>query len=315
MELVTEQLEIATVGRARRHSARFSRIWRSDRLTGWHLGAAMVMAALGVAATIQPWTDIYTIARNDEEYSHIFLVPVVAIWMIWVRRMRFRHCKPSGRIIGPAIVAVGWLMSWYGFRFAIQAMWHGGAVLVVLGCILSILGKNVIFRFFPAIAVLVFLVPVPGRIRQEISLPLQSWTANAAHTSLEVFGIDTDISGNMLWIKGTPVTVAEACNGMRMVFPLILIAYAFSFGLPLRNSVRFLILLASPLVALACNVLRTLPTIWLYGNKSRHVADTFHEWSGWMMLPIAFFLLMAIIKLLRWAMLPVTRYHLASQTM
>ena len=114
-------------------------------------------------------------------------------------------------------------------------------------------------------------------------------------------------------INGTPVTFAEACNGMRMVFPLILIAYAFSFGLPLRNSVRFLVLLASPLTALACNVLRTLPTIWLYGNKSRQVADDFHNWSGWMMLPIAFFSLMAIIKLLRWAMLPVTRYPLASQ--
>ena len=100
---------------------------------------------------------------------------------------------------------------------------------------------------------------------------------------------------------------------MRMVFPLILIAYAFSYGLPLRQSVRFLVLFFSPLTALACNVARTLPTIWLYGNKSRDVADMFHEWSGWMMLPIAFFSLMAILKLLRWAMLPVTRYPLASQ--
>jgi exosortase/archaeosortase family protein len=94
----------------------------------------------------------------------------------------------------------------------------------------------------------------------------------------------------------------------------VLSGYAFSFGLPLRNSVRFLVLLASPLTALACNVIRTLPTIWLYGNKDRSVADTLHEWSGWMMLPIAFFSLMAILKLLRWAMLPVTRYPLASQS-
>ncbi len=292
---------------------RLSRTWRTDRLTGWHLAAALSVAALGVAATFGAWKDIYTIAKNDEEYSHIFLVPIVAIWMIWVRRMRFRHCKPSATIVGPLIVAIGWYAGWYGFKHAIQALWHGGAVLVVVGCMLSILGKNVIFRFFPAIAVLIFLVPVPGRIRQDISLPLQTWTAKAAQTGLEILGIDTEVSGNVLSINGKPVTVAEACNGMRMVFPLILIAYAFSFGLPLRNSVRFLVLLASPLTALACNVLRTLPTIWLYGNRSRHVADTFHEWSGWMMLPIAFFLLMAIIKLLRWAMLPVTRYPLASQ--
>ena len=290
-----------------------SRTWRTDRLTGWHLAAALAMAALGVLATFEAWQDIYTIAKNDEEYSHIFLVPIVAIWMIWVRRMRFRHCKPSFTTLGPLTVASGWYALWYGFNHNVQALWHGGAVLVVLGCMLSVLGKNVVFRFFPAIAVLIFLVPVPGQIRQSISLPLQAWTAQAAQTGLSILGIDTEVSGNVMSINGTPVTFAEACNGMRMVFPLILIAYAFSFGLPLRNSVRFLVLLASPLTALACNVLRTLPTIWLYGNESRQVADKFHNYSGWMMLPIAFFSLMAIIKLLRWAMLPVTRYPLASQ--
>jgi len=186
-------------------------------------------------------------------------------------------------------------------------------VIVVLGCMLSVLGKNVIFRFFPAIAVLVFLVPVPGRIRQEIALPLQTWTARTAQTGLEICGVETEVSGNTLSINGKPVTVAEACNGMRMIFPLILVSYAFSFALPLRNSVRFLMLLASPLVAIFCNVVRTLPTIWLYGNKSRTVADAFHEYSGWAMLLVSFLLLLGIIKALKWAMLPLTRFPLASQ--
>jgi exosortase len=204
-------------------------------------------------------------------------------------------------------------MTSYGFYHAVQALWHAGAVVVVLGCMLSVLGKNVIFRFFPAIAVLVFLVPVPGRIRQEIALPLQTWTARTAQTGLEICGVETEVSGNTLSINGKPVTVAEACNGLRMVFPLILVSYAFSFALPLRNGVRFLMLLASPLVAIFCNVLRTLPTIWLYGNKPRAVADAFHEWSGWAMLLISFLLLLGIIKALKWAMLPLTRFPLASQ--
>jgi exosortase len=291
-----------------------TRRWlRSDRLTAWHAVAALVMGALGVAATFEAWHDIYTIASRDEEYSHIFIVPIVALWMLWVRRMRFRHCKPSGAFVGTLMVAIGWMASSYGYTHRTQALWHAGAVVVVLGCMLSVLGKNIIFRFFPAIAVLVFLVPVPGMIRQRIALPLQTWTARTAQTGLEICGVETEVSGNTLSINGMPVTVAEACNGLRMVFPLILVSYAFSFGLPLRQGVRFVVLLASPLAAIFCNVLRTLPTIWLYGNKTRIVADTFHEWSGWMMLPIAFLLLLGIIKLLRWAMLPVTRYPLASQ--
>ena len=49
--------------------------FRTDRLTKWHVLAALVMGALGVAATLEAWHDIYTLASKDEEYSHIILVP------------------------------------------------------------------------------------------------------------------------------------------------------------------------------------------------------------------------------------------------
>jgi exosortase len=295
--------------------AQLVKAFRTDRLTKWHVLAALIMGALGVYATFGAWQHIYTLATKDEEYSHIFLVPFVALGMIWYRRMRMRHCKPSGAFIGVAFVLIGWFMFRYGFYHAKQAMWHLGAVVVTVGCMLSILGKNVVFRFFPALAVLVFLVPVPGRLRQTIALPLQTWTANVTQTSLEICGVEAQVSGNTLSINGEKVIVAEACNGLRMVFPLILVSYAFSFALPLRNRVRVLVLLASPLVAIFCNVVRTLPTVWLYGKYGQYAKfpNQFHEYAGWPMLLVSFLLLLGIIKLLKWTMLPVTRFPLASQ--
>jgi exosortase len=284
-----------------------------DRLTRWHLLGAIVMGALGVWITFDAWHEIYLYARRDEEASHIFIVLPVALWLVWVRRMRFRHVRPSGRIIGPFLALLGWVVTSYGFNNRVMYFYHFGALLVVLGCIFSVLGKNVLFRFFPAVAVLMFIMPIPLEIRQRIALPLQAGTARIAQLMLEIMGVTTEVSGNQLSINGVPVTIAEACNGMRMVFPLFLIGYAFGFGLPLKNFVRYSILVMSPLVALACNVLRTLPLIWLYGYGSKSVADAFHESSGWLMLPIAFLLLLAIIKVMKWAMLPVTRYTLASQ--
>jgi len=284
---------------------------RLDRWTWWHVLAAAALAALGVLATRTAWTDIYQLAVTDEEYSHIFLVPLVAGWMVWVRRMRVRHCKPSMTLIGPVLIAVGWAATSYGFYHGVQSLWHGGAVVVVIGCLLSVFGKNVFFRFLPAFAVLVFLVPVPGMIRQRIALPLQSWTAQIAQILLDMMGVETIRSGNLLKVNGRPVTVAEACNGIRMVFALILVSYAFSFGLPLRNFVRFLVLLASPLAAILCNVIRIVPTALLMGYARSGIGNRFHDYAGWAMLPLAFLMLYGIIKLLRWAMIPVTRYTLA----
>ncbi|HET6249241.1 MAG TPA: exosortase/archaeosortase family protein [Tepidisphaeraceae bacterium] len=285
---------------------------RTNRWTRWHVGMASIMALLGVLATLDAWRDIYHLAAKDEEYSHIFLVPIVAFCMVFVRRHRFRYCKPSGTSLGFVFVIIGWAMTTFGFYSGTQSLWHGGAVILVVGCAMSILGKHMLLRFFPAVAVLVFLIPVPGFIRQQIAIPLEEWTARISQFAFQLVNIPVQRNANLLSLNNQPVNIAEACNGLRMVFALVLITYAFCFGLPLRNSVRFFLLAASPLATIFCNVLRILPTIWIYGYHGKAVGNLFHTYSGWLMLPISFLMLLAIIKVLRWAMIPVMRYTLAS---
>ncbi|HEV8379593.1 MAG TPA: exosortase/archaeosortase family protein [Tepidisphaeraceae bacterium] len=280
--------------------------WTSRRIL-----AALAVVALAIVATLPAWLDVAHIAKVDDEASHVFLVPIVVAWLIWVRRGRFRYCLPRPTFLGPLCVAFGWLISSWGYHNAVQSFWHGGAVLVVIGALLSVVGRDLLLRFTPAFAVLVFLVPIPGTIRQGIAIPMQNATARATQTAFDILGEPIQRNGNQLSIEGTVVNVAEACNGMRMVFTLVLVSYAFAFGEPLRGYVRFLILAASPLSAIGCNVIRMIPTIWLYGHGSREVADWFHSIAGWAMLGIAFLLLMAIIRLLKWALIPVSPYMLA----
>jgi exosortase len=279
----------------------------------WHVAALVALVAAALVATAPAWRDIAMIASQDEEASHIFLVPVAVAWMFWVRRMRLRYSPPAGTLIGPPIVAIGWLAYMFGYNHGVQSAHHGGAVLVLVGCILSVVGTNVLARFLPAFAVLLFLIPVPGRIRQELAAPLQTATAASAQAVLEIIGVPVERSVNVLSINGQEVAVAEACNGMRMVFALILVSYTFAYSMPLRNSVRALVLIASPLAAVVCNVVRLIPTVWLYGYSDRASADRFHDFSGWFMLPIAFLLLLGVVRTLRWALIPVARFNLAYQ--
>ena len=289
---------------------------RSVSKHGWsmrHLWWAIGMVALGVAATFSAWVDIFRIASVDEESSHIFLVFPIAAWLIWMRRGRLRRCEPKGMVIGPALVLLGWAMSSVGFWRSIQTFFHAGAVLLVVGCLLTVLGRDVLLRFLPAFAVLLFLVPVPGRVRQQIALPMQTATAQVTQTIFDVLGEPVERSGNVLSINGKQVAIAEACNGQRMVFTLLLVCYAFAFGEPLRNHVRALILLASPVCAIVCNVVRMIPTIWMYGYQSESVAAPFHDYAGWVMLGVAFWLLKSIIDVLRWALVPGGHYTLAAE--
>ena len=85
--------------------------------------------------------------------------------MLWARRVRFRYCKPTFTHTRPNHRGHRLDHPLIRFYHGIESFWHGGSVLVVLGCVVSVLGKHAIFRFLPVVAVLVFLVPVPGEIR------------------------------------------------------------------------------------------------------------------------------------------------------
>jgi exosortase len=277
------------------------------------LGLWVALLVATLAATREIWIDIFSIASVDEEQSHILLVLIVAPWMAWVRRSRLRKLQPTGTLFGPVIMALGWAMSYFGFYYSTQSAWHAGAVVCLVGVLVAGFGINTLLRLFPAFAVLVFLIPVPGTLRQMISGPLQTVTASATQIVLETFGVPIERSTNLLSINGHDVAVAEACNGMRMVLALVLVSYAFAFSMPLKNYARALVLIGSPIAALLCNVIRLVPTVLLYGYAPQSWADMFHDVSGWLMVPVAFGVLLALSSVLRWALIPVTRFTLAYQ--
>src|SRR2546423_14227998 len=111
---------------------------------------ALALVALALLATLPAWLDILHIASTDDEAGHVFLVPIVVAWLVWVRRGRFRYCLPRPTFLGPLFVAIGWLISTIGYRNAIQSFWHVGAVLILIGAFLSVVGRDLLVRFAPA---------------------------------------------------------------------------------------------------------------------------------------------------------------------
>jgi exosortase len=270
---------------------------------------ALLLVALSVWVYRDGWRDIFEIAWNDEESSHILLVPIVAFCLAWVRRGRWRLCDAHASYIGCGMVMVGAGLSYYGVGHAMQVAWHLGAVLAALGAAVTVLGWDVLMGFLPVFVVLLCLVPVPASVRIAMSLPLEQVTAHIVQGVMEIMGMSVERSGNLLSINGVDVTVAEACNGLRMICGLVLVIAAFVFGSPMRWYVRAILLALSPVLSIVLNVVRLVPTMLFFGYTSRGTAEMFHDASGWAMLPIAFLLLMGVLRLLRWACVPVMAYE------
>jgi len=276
-----------------------------------HLALAGALMALGAIATRNAWADMFYISWNDEECGHALLAIPAFIWLAWIRRGRLRRCHPTGQWIGLVMIAIGWAAWSWGFRQQLQTLWHGGALLVVMGAFFSVAGAQVLKEFLAAFVILGFLVPVPSLAREKIALPMQRHTAYWTQLACETLGMDVTRDNSLLTTYGgVQVAIAEACNGMRMVFALIMVCYLFAFVSPLRAYVRFLLLALSPVVAAVCNIIRLVPTVFVYGHFSREFAEAFHDVTGWVMLVAAFLTMVGFLKLMRWAMLPVTHFRL-----
>ena len=283
---------------------------------GWHIGhyALLTLALLaGVWLNRGPLVDLITLGYKDEEQSHIFLAPAVALWLLWLRRARLRYINVRPSLIGPIIVALAWVLSWWGFNNGTEVAWHGGALLSLLGILLSFTGTLPLRLFLPVFAVMAFLVPVPGSIRHGIAYPMQQFATSFTHSMLELIGVGAVQSGNVLIINGEQVAVGEACNGMRMVFSLSLIVYAFVFGTALKPGTRLVLLAMSPVIAILCNVIRLVPTSLIYGYGTPAAAQTFHWMAGWVMLVVAMLMLHGVLRTIKWLEFPVMSFRLASQ--
>lgn len=283
------------------------------RARGWN---AQNLAMLAVMIALVAWWgrlalgDVFAFATGQVDNGYILFAPAVAAYLAWLRRSRLQFLRYRPSMIGVLLIAAGLLASEWGDRNGVQVAWHGGVLVAMFGCVYSMTGWEVVRQFTPVIIAVFLMLPIPGRIRFELAAPAQEVSVATAHGILQLLGFDAVRSGNVITIDGEAVAVGEACNGMRMVFALGLVVYAFVFSVPFRTSTRLLLVALSPIVALFCNVVRLVPTSVAYGWFDPTTAEQIHDIGGWLMLPLALVMLMGVVKLLRWLDLPVMNWRL-----
>lgn len=278
------------------------------RASGWStasVAALVAMCAAAIALTWRGWSDLAWLSVNDEESSHLMLVPMVMAYLLWQRWSTVKASGPGLGVLGPLVLGLG-IVAWeYGYRYDYRVGDHIGAVLVLAGAAGCVTGDRFMLRLWPVFLLLAFMVPVPYTVRVELAMPLQRANAAAAYELLSVFGLPIVRYGSVLEINGYQVGVAEACNGMRSILAVLLVCYAMAFATRIRPTARLLLLALTPAIALAANIVRLILTVIAYGYASEGFGDMVHDLLGWGTIAIAFGFVWGVIALARWLMIPI----------
>jgi exosortase len=277
--------------------------WRSS-----HCAMAVVLVGLALLVTGDAWADALRLSLKDEEVQYVLVAPLVVAWLVWVRRWRLATCQAGYNWLGLPFIGLGWAGWAYGYRMSVPTLWHGGPILILIGLVICVTGIDVVGKFIPAFVALLFLIPITPTRRHILAAPMEHLAASWTAVTCELFGLHVVRYGNLLSANGVKVEVAEACNGMRQMVTFWLVCYVLAFGSPFRWYVRLLVLVSVPIVAILSNVVRLVPTVWVYSFGDGEAAQRFHDIAGWAMLLVAFGFIYGMLGLLRWTTVSLQRF-------
>jgi len=245
--------------------------------------AAVVMLFFGnsVGALAHRWI-------HEQDYSHGFLVPPFALYLLWYRR-EMAVAGAGGRWAGILLILTSAAMRLGAAYFAYPSA-DAAALLPCLAGVALVMGGWSVLRWcWPAIAFLVFMIPLPGGISERLAGPLQHVATVCGTYLLQSLGVPAASVGNVIHLSNPPpIMVVEACSGLRMLVCFMAITVGAAFVVDWGLLERLVIILSGIPIAVAANVVRITSTGFVQEHFGADAAERiFHDFAGWLMMPLA----------------------------
>ncbi len=274
------------------HSGRFP-----GRLPALLLLALLVLVLVYAFREGLAWMVSY--GWQKEEYNHGYLIPIVAAFLVAVRAREFAAVPWNGSPSGLLLVVAGFLLLLLGQLSSVLTVSQYGFIVALWGCFATVLGWPAVKTIWPALAYLVFMVPMPDFIEVKLTANLQLISTAIGVKVIRLASIPVYVEGNIIDLGAYQLAVAEACSGLRYLFPLMSFGFlcAALFQAPAWQ--RVIVFLTSIPLTVVMNSVRIGVIGILVNFYGVEQAEGFlHDFEGW----VVFMACVAILFLMMFVM-------------
>jgi exosortase len=271
---------------------------RTQRTSVW-LPVCIGLMALYVPTCMSLYRFFWT--TRDGSYGAVMLL--LSLWLFWRARAVFRDVGPAASTAGGSLlILIGLLFYVVGRSQSFYQLEVCSAVPLLLGIGLVLLDGPGLLRLIFPILLLLFVIPVPGSIADELLLPLKELVSRIVDNLLHLAGYPIARNGVVLLIGPYSLLIADACSGLNSMVALSGIGLLYLYLAGHRTQTLNLALLASILpIALLANVLRVSALVLITFYFGDGAGASFHDAAGYLEILFAFGGFFALDSLLsRW---------------
>jgi len=218
---------------------------------------------------------------TDDNYSHGFLIPIIAAYLVWQRREKLAKLPVRPSNTGLIFLLAGLSMCLVANIGAELFTMRFSILILIWGVIVFLLG----FEFGKATLIpviyLFFMIPLPAIIWNKIAFPLKLFVTRMAADTINLINIPAYREGNIIYLSNTTLQVVDACSGMRSLASLLALSAAFAFITSHSKTKKWMLFLSAVPIAILLNIVRLSATAVLAQHYGPQVAQGFlHEFSG-----------------------------------
>lgn len=236
-------------------------------------------------------------AWSQPEYSHAWLIPPLALLIF---AYRFRAVRAAGhRIPGVLLAALSIAVMLFGWAAGSYTATIYGAILGIIGFVWSSIGAKAMKIVAAPLIYLFFMVPIPLALYIATTAEMQLLSSKLGIALISLSSVQASLDGNIILLPSARLEVAEACSGLRYLFPLVSFAFLISMLLEDRFWKKALLILSSFPIAIVMNAGRIAVIILLLeGLGIDTSAGAAHAFEGFAVFFLCIVLLLIEVRLL-----------------
>ena len=229
---------------------------------------------------------------HDPQYSHGLLVPIFSGFLLrraWKAGPVAMNPMP---IAGYGLLVAALLMRAIAGSLLFHQLDAASLLLVFVAVSLIVGGRPFLRRTGPAIAFLVFMIPLPYELERNVGQPLKVAATASSTYLLQTLGQPAIRDGNLILIDEIRLGVVDACSGLKMLITFAAFSVGAVLVLDRSRFEKLMVLLGIIPIAIVSNVIRITVTGLTYTVVSnKGTLDFLHDFYGWLMMPVGLGLL------------------------